>query len=184
MAQRVKNLPTMLGIWFDPWVRMIPWRRDRLPTPVFLGFPGDSDGKESACSVGDLGSIPGLGRSPGRRHGNSLQYSCLDNLHGQRSLAGYSLWGHKESDWATKHSTCLSSICNWKINNSNAFEYQINKLRYKMLILVKIWQFHSLLPLAREDNKYNSCKSKVLICFKSFDIVHIILHSNSSSGNL
>ena len=104
-------------------------------------------------------------------------------FHGQRSLME-TVMGCKESDWATKHSTCLSSICNWKINNSNAFEYQINKLRYKMLILVKIWQFHSLLPLAREDNKYNSCKSKVLICFKSFDIVHIILHSNSSSGNL
>ena len=47
----------------------MPWRRDRLPTPIFLGFPGGSDGKESACNVGDLGSIPGLGRSPGRGHG-------------------------------------------------------------------------------------------------------------------
>ena len=44
---------------------MIPWRRDRLPIPVFLGFPGGSVGKESACNVGDLGSVPGLGRSPG-----------------------------------------------------------------------------------------------------------------------
>ena len=42
-----------------------PWRRNRLPTPVFWGFPGGSDGKESACNAGDLGSIPGLGRSPG-----------------------------------------------------------------------------------------------------------------------
>ena len=40
-----------------------PWRRDCLPTPVFLDFPGGSDSKESACSVGGLGSIPGLGRS-------------------------------------------------------------------------------------------------------------------------
>ena len=55
-----------------------PWRRDRLPTPVFLGFPGGSDGKESACNVGDLGSIPGLGRSPGGGHGKPLQYSCLE----------------------------------------------------------------------------------------------------------
>ena len=38
---------------------------DRLPTPVFMGFPGGSDGKESACNAGDLGLIPGLGRSPG-----------------------------------------------------------------------------------------------------------------------
>ena len=54
--------------------------------------------KESACSAGDLGSILGLGRSPGGRHGNPLQYSCLENPHGQKSLAGYSPWGHKESD--------------------------------------------------------------------------------------
>ena len=47
-------------------------------------------GKESACSVGDLGSIPRLGRSPGGGHGNPLQYSCLENAHGQRSLAGCS----------------------------------------------------------------------------------------------
>ena len=43
------------------------------------GFPGSSDGKESACNVGDLGSIPGLGRSPGGGHGNPLQYSYLEN---------------------------------------------------------------------------------------------------------
>ena len=52
------------------------------------GFPGGSDSKESACSVGDLGSIPGLGRSPGGGYGNPLQYSCLENSHGQRSRAG------------------------------------------------------------------------------------------------
>ena len=61
------------------WVGKIPWRRDRLPTPVFLGFPCGSDGKDSACNVGDLGSIPGSGRFPGRGHGNPLQYSCLEN---------------------------------------------------------------------------------------------------------
>ena len=44
-----------------------------------LGFPGGSDGKESACNAGDLGLIPGLRRSPGGRHGNPLQYSCLEN---------------------------------------------------------------------------------------------------------
>ena len=45
----------------------------------FKGFPGSSDGKASACKAGDLGSIPGLGRSPGDGNGNSLQYSCLEN---------------------------------------------------------------------------------------------------------
>ena len=52
--------------------------------PESVGFPGGSDGKESARNVGDLGLIPGLGRSPGGGHGNSLQYSCLENPHGQR----------------------------------------------------------------------------------------------------
>ena len=60
--------------------------------------PGGSDGKESACNAEDLGLILGLGRSPGGGHGNPLQYSYLDNLQGQRSLAGYSPWGCKESD--------------------------------------------------------------------------------------
>ena len=46
---------------FDSWVGKVSWRRDRLPTPVFWGFPGDSGGKESACNAGDLSSIPGLG---------------------------------------------------------------------------------------------------------------------------
>jgi len=57
----------------------IPWGRDRLPTPVFLGFPCGSAGKESACNVGDLGLIPGLGRSPGEGIGYPLQYSGLEN---------------------------------------------------------------------------------------------------------
>ena len=52
---------------------------DRLPTPVLLSFPGGADGKESTCNVGDLGLIPGLGRSPEGGHGKPLQYSCLEN---------------------------------------------------------------------------------------------------------
>ena len=59
---------------------------------------GASDSKDSVWNAGYLGSIPGLGRSPGGGHGNPLQYSCLENLHGQRSLVGYSPWGHKESE--------------------------------------------------------------------------------------
>ena len=66
----------------------------------YYGLPclGSSDGKESACSTGDLDSIPGLERSPGGGHGNPLQYSCLENSQGQRSLVCYSPWNHKESD--------------------------------------------------------------------------------------
>ena len=56
-----------------------PWRRDRLPSSAFLGFPGGSDCKESICNAGDLGSIPGLGRSPGGGCGNPFQYCCLEH---------------------------------------------------------------------------------------------------------
>ena len=60
-------------------MKKIPWRRDRLPSPVFMGFLGGSAGKESACNVGDLGWIPGLGRSPGEGKGYPLEYSGLEN---------------------------------------------------------------------------------------------------------
>ena len=53
-----------------------------------LGFPGGLDGKESACNAGDLGLIPGLGRSPGVGKGYPLQCSCLENLHRPRILVG------------------------------------------------------------------------------------------------
>ena len=64
---------------------------------ILLGFLGSSVGKESACNEGDPGLIPRLGRSPGGGHGNPLQYSCLENPHGQRSLVRYSPWGHRKS---------------------------------------------------------------------------------------
>ena len=62
------------------------------------GFPGGSGVKNLPVNVGDAGSIPGSGRSPGEGNGNGLQYSCLGKSHGQRSLVGYSPWGCKESD--------------------------------------------------------------------------------------
>ena len=52
----------------------------------------------NAGDIRDTGSIPGLGRSPGGEHGNPLQYSCLENHHGQRSLVGCSPWGGQELD--------------------------------------------------------------------------------------
>ena len=60
-------------------------------------------GNNPPASAGDLrhsGSIPGPGRSPGEGRGTPLQYACLENPYGQRSLAGYSPWGRKESDTA------------------------------------------------------------------------------------
>ena len=84
------TIPLPIFLWIlsflVDWVLYMFW----------MGFPGGSKGKESACNAGDLGSIPGLGRSPGGGQGNPLQYSCLENPQGQRSLVGYSPWSHKE----------------------------------------------------------------------------------------
>jgi len=79
IAQLVKNLPAMWEETSDSWVGKIPWRRDMLLTPVLLGFPCVSAGKESACNSGDLGLILGLGRSSGEGKGYPLQYSGLEN---------------------------------------------------------------------------------------------------------
>jgi len=60
-------------------------------------FPGDSDGKASAYSAGDLGSLPGSRRSSGEGNGNPLQYPCLENPM-EQSVVGYSPWGCKKSE--------------------------------------------------------------------------------------
>ena len=72
-----------------------------------MGFPDGSDSKESSCNVGNLGLIPGLGRSPGGGHDSPLQYAYLENPHGQRNLAGYSPWGKQRvrHDWVNKYRT-------------------------------------------------------------------------------
>ena len=86
------------GVLWASWIQMSISFLIFQQVLLYMGFPCGSDGKESACNAGDLGLIPGLGRSPGGGHGNPLQYSGLENLHGQRSLVGYSPWIHKESD--------------------------------------------------------------------------------------
>ena len=72
---------------------------------LYLSLPGSSAGKESTCNAGDLGSVPGLGRSPGGGHGNPLQYSCLENPHGQRSLAAHGVAEWDMTDDSAQHST-------------------------------------------------------------------------------
>ena len=96
-----------LQVQFYKWKRL--GSEYKWPAPVNgsvverWGLPGGSDGKESACSVGDLCSIPGLGRYPGEGIGYPRQYSGLQNPHGQRSLVGYSPLGLQRvrHDWAT-----------------------------------------------------------------------------------
>ena len=85
LSQPVLIFPLRPGI--NSWVGKIPLRRDRPPTPVILGFPRDSEGKEPTCNAGDLGSIPGLGRSPREGNTHSIDFT------GQ-----YSQWGRKELD--------------------------------------------------------------------------------------
>ena len=79
---------------------------------IFMGFPGGSDGKESTCNAGELGLIPGLGRYPWGGHGNPLQYSCLENIHGQSSLGGLQFIGPQRvgHDWVTKHCTAHTDL--------------------------------------------------------------------------
>ena len=88
--QKIKN------VLFRPW----KW--------IHLAGPSDSNGKESACNAGDLGSIhSGSGRSPGE--GNPLQYSCLENPWGQKNLVVYSPWGRKELDLTEQPMLSLSA---------------------------------------------------------------------------
>ena len=79
MAQLVKNLPAM----WETWVRSLGWEdpleKGKATHSSNICFPGGSDGKVSAFNVGDLGSIPGLGRSHEEGNGNPLQYSGLEN---------------------------------------------------------------------------------------------------------
>ena len=96
MAQLVKNLPAMQ----KTLVRSLGWEdplgKRQATIPVFLGFPCGSAGKESACNAGDLGSMSGLGRSPGEVNGYPLQYSFLENSMGREAWQAC-LQGCKES---------------------------------------------------------------------------------------
>ena len=82
----------MLGPLRFYFMGKIHWRRESLPTPVFLGFPCGSAGKESACNAGDLGVIPGLGRSLEKERLSAAAF-WPGEFHGL-----YSPWGRKESD--------------------------------------------------------------------------------------
>ena len=83
-----------------------------------LRLPGGSDGKASACNAGDLGSIPGSGRSPGEGNGNPLQYSCLEN-----SMDG-EVW------WATVHGVAKSWVPKKKQHKSSGLVVLHSKMRH------------------------------------------------------
>ena len=90
--ESVAHLVPCEQLWEPSWELKLKLHQEK------EGFPCGSDSKETACNVGDLGVIPGLGRSPGGRLDNPLQNSCLENSHGEKSLAGYSPWCCKERD--------------------------------------------------------------------------------------
>ena len=146
---------------FNSWVGKRPWRRDPLPTPVFLGFPCGSDGRKFTFNAGDQGSIPGLEKSPGGDHSNSLQYSCLENPNGQRSLAGYSPWGLKESDMTERQSTHKLMPVQWT--------HLSNLWRVRCL-------FNELIYLIFEEPEFSSktiCFACVLFLYVSIIVVYI-----------
>ena len=91
------------------------------------GFPGGSDGKESARNVGDLGSIPRLGRSPpGEGNGNPLHYSCLENSMDRGAWRGYSPWSSKESDTSERlspHWWRSLKLCLWQEMPTRAMRF-------------------------------------------------------------
>ena len=95
-------------MWDLPWPRIEPVSPElAVPLFYFLGFPGSSEVKASACNAGDPGSIPGLGRSPGEGNGNPLQYSSLEKPGGLQSMGSQRV-GY---DWATSlHFTFYSTF--------------------------------------------------------------------------
>ena len=124
VAQLVKNRLQCRRPQFSSWVSKIRWRRDRLPTPVFLDFPGGSAGKESTCNVGDLGLIPGLCRSPGEENSYPLQYSDLKNSMGSqgqtwlsnfhclhRTPVIFMVWGAENSNFSKLQQIFWINFC-------------------------------------------------------------------------
>ena len=108
-----------------------------LPGPWPWGFPGGSDGKESACNAGDLGSIPGSGRSPGGGHGNHSGILAW-RIPWTEEPGGYNPWGHKQSD-LTEHmhtryrATSPHSVKSWEMQLEKYFWKYTVKISQGML---------------------------------------------------
>ena len=114
-----------------PGVRKICWRRDRVPTPVFLGFPCGSASKESACNAGDLGSIPGLGRSLSGKGSSILTWRISWIAHGvvksQRRLFYFylALFFTTSATWEARISYMYTYIPSWLAQSLSRVPYAI-----------------------------------------------------------
>ena len=100
VAQLVRDLPVVRFLGQED-----PLEKGYTTTPVILNFPGGSGGKESACDEGDLGSVPGLGTSPGEGHGSQLQILAWKIPMGRKAWWATVAWCLKESDVTERHST-------------------------------------------------------------------------------
>ena len=132
------------------------------------GFPGGSDGKKSACNAGDLGSIPGLGRSPGGGHGNPLQSSCLEKPHGQRGLVGYSPQGCKELDTTEWLSTRARTDLPVHLLLVQPYRYAyVQRLRLDTEGMLLPAQCQSIVASSSSNEKRASCPVPCLFLFFS-----------------
>ena len=127
VPQLAKYPPQWRRLQFNSWVGKFPWRRDRLPTLVFLGFPGGSEGKESTCNLGDPGSIKGVGWPPGEGNSYPLQYSCLEDSRDRgvwwAIVHGFAESQTRLSDQAqhsTYHSSNLDLLQNFELGHLSA----------------------------------------------------------------
>ena len=139
-ASTISKVTQLLSERFQTWIHAV-WLQGHRSQALNLyenygnvymisGFPDVSVVKNLPANAGDArdaGLIPGWGRYPGGGSGNPLQYSCLENPHGLRSLAGYSPWGHRVRhdwcDWACMHAymTGLKSRLWWPLSGSDLF---------------------------------------------------------------
>ena len=143
-----------------------PLRRDKLPTLVFLGPSGGSDSEESACNVGDLGSIPGSGRSRGGGHSNPLLYSHLENPKDRRVWKAMVCWfAHDWSDLVhtcKRHKRCgfdpRVGMIPW-IENGNSLHYScLENLMDREICWVTIHRVtKSQMRLSTHTPKLNCC---------------------------
>ena len=123
----------------------------KIPSFITRGVSGTQVAqmvKNPSANTGDRGSIPGLGRSPGGGHGNALQYSCLENPHGQRSLVGCSTWGWKESDiteWLSTQHMCSFGFeglrqGEWKVHQSQKTLETLKQALELVTCMGEFWQ--------------------------------------------